>query len=175
MYESVTIVAGDIVQKAPKLLNNDTLSWNDWFEMITGIVIAGGSYDLALLTSELSVKHDLSNFNTLWNKVVTYNKHHFLLRKILLKYSFVLKLRFKLDEIRNDEKVRSFVDDIKEHPYIAARASYGMGKTYFGMKPLIHQCKQLSKTVLFITEKVSLSYHLTTTLGLKIYQGNDDT
>ena len=35
MYESVTIVAGDIVQKAPKLLNNDTLSWNDWFELHT--------------------------------------------------------------------------------------------------------------------------------------------
>ena len=48
------------LQKEPKLLNNDALSWNKWFELITGNAIVGGAYVLALSISESSIKHDLS-------------------------------------------------------------------------------------------------------------------
>ena len=63
------------------LLNNDTTSWQDWFELITCIAVAGGTYDIASQVSELSSKHDITVFNKLWNTVSTFNKYHVLLRK----------------------------------------------------------------------------------------------
>ena len=80
-----------------------------------------------------------------------------------------MKGRFTSNERRSDEKVRSFVEGVDCHTNIAVRASYGLGKTYYGMRPLIQKCNARYETVLFVTEKVSLAHHLTATLGLENY------
>ena len=79
----------------------------------------------------------------------------------------MLKSPFTADEARPDAKVRSFVDDIELHGNIPVRASYGLGKTYFGMQPSISKCNENNESMLFITGKVSLAHHFTGTLGLE--------
>ena len=129
--------------------------------------VAGDTYHISLQVSELSNKHDITVFIKLGNTVSTFNKHHILLWKILLKYAYVLKSPFTADETQPDAKVRSFVDDIELNGNITVRASCCLDKTYFGMKPLIAKCNKNNESMLFITGKVSLAHHFTGILGLE--------
>ena len=61
-----------------------------------------------------------------------------------------------------------FVDDLTDyvlkHPTVTVHATYGLRKTYKGLKPLIDNFKKNGKSVCIVTEKVTLSSHYNRTL-----------
>ena len=61
---------------------------------------------------------------------------------------------------------------MKNNKYVAVSATYGCGKTYYGIKPAVEKFVALKKSIIIITEKRSLSGHFYRTfanLGFKRY------
>ena len=62
---------------------------------------------------------------------------------------------YTADIIRNMTTVQDFTTDILEHKHVAIRGTYSIGKTNFGIRPLIEYCKSNNLSVCFVSEKVS--------------------
>ena len=96
-----------------EILNNDE-SWFQWRRMVTSIAIADAS------------KQTSRNYiDVLYDDIMScnYQRHHFALVSCLKPQLHKIMYLFSMDESRNDEVVRSFYDDMKNHKYVAFRAT----------------------------------------------------
>ena len=161
-----------ILIKAKLLNTND--SWFTWRKMVTSIIIAGGTKYIVKSYSTLSPKHNEIDFNTLYNEIAErkYQKHHYALVSCLKNHLHKIMYLYSADEQRNDEVVRSFYDDMMKHKHIAVRATYGCGKTHYGIRPAVQKFIDSKKSVIIVTEKRSLSGHFHRSfahMGFKVY------
>ena len=161
-----------ILIKAKLLNTND--SWFTWRKMVTSIIIAGGTKHIVKSYSTLSPKHNEIDFNTLYNEIEEhkYQKHHYALVSCLKNHLHKIMYLYSADEQRNDEVVRSFYDDMVQHKHIAVRATYGCGKTHYGIRPVLQKFIDSKKSVIIVTEKRSLSGHFHRSfahMGFKVY------
>ena len=70
----------------------------------------------------------------------------------------------RINETLNTPFVNDLMDYVMKYHTVAVRATYGLGKTYRGLKQLIENFIKNGKSVCIVTEKVTLSSHYNRTL-----------
>ena len=112
--------------------------YSEWIRVLIALYTAGASIELARSFSMLSSKHNDYELQRKWNSFKHYEKHGTSLKTLLSE----IELKgdhptFTPHIVRGDEWINNIIDDVLEHKTVALRATYGMGKTFGGLTPLV--------------------------------------